>query len=187
MLKYYPASLKYDLGWQRESNAAAQSPTETGTWMKRLISTSADPASTQDSSNDIFRCNGFPMAKVKSRCSGVTLIELMIIIAIIATLATLATPIFSAYTTGARNAKAVEDIGTIEREIMVFEVEYGRLPSDLAEIGMHTLRDPWGNPFQYTNFEVAPKGKWRKDKFLVRINSTFDLWSMGPMVEAHLL
>ena len=40
--------------------------------------------------------------------------------------------------------------------------------------------DPWGNPFQYTNLGTAPPGAARKDKFLVPINSDFDLYSMGP-------
>lgn len=180
MLEYLCVSLDTKFVWLDTLNAAVPSQTETGTWMKRLISQSAVPTSAQNSCNVTFRCIRFSMVKIRSRCSGLTLIELMIIIAILATLTALATPIFSAYTTRARIAKAVDEMRLIEREIMVFEAEYGRLPSDLAEINMHTLKDPWGNSFQYTNFESAPKGKWRKDKFLVPINSTFDLWSMGP-------
>ena len=42
-------------------------------------------------------------------------------------------------------------------------------------------KDPWGNPYQYTNIAtVTGLGKLRKDRFLVPINSDFDLFSMGP-------
>ena len=111
---------------------------------------------------------------------GFTMIELMIVIAILVTLATLAIPLFSAYVQRTKTARAIVDIRVLQGEIIAFEVENGRLPVDLAEIKRDTLLDPWGNPYQYTNFALTPKGKWRKDKFLVPINSTYDLWSMGP-------
>jgi general secretion pathway protein G len=42
-------------------------------------------------------------------------------------------------------------------------------------------KDPWGNPYQYTNVEDAKgKGQARKNKNLVPINTDFDLYSMGP-------
>ena len=108
------------------------------------------------------------------------MIELLIVIAIIGTLAVLATPLVSEYIARAKVAKAVAEIRILQGDIIAFEAGSGRLPLDLAEIKWDTLKDPWGNPYQYTNFALTPKGKWRKDKFLVPINSTFDLWSMGP-------
>jgi general secretion pathway protein G len=108
------------------------------------------------------------------------MIELLIVIAIIGTLAVLATPLVSEYIARAKVAKAVAEIRILQGDIIAFEAVSGRLPLDMAEIKWDTLRDPWGNPYQYTNFALTPKGKWRKDKFLVPINSTFDLWSMGP-------
>ena len=40
--------------------------------------------------------------------------------------------------------------------------------------------DPWGNPYQYLNFaDTKGKGAMRKDRFLVPINSYFDLYSIG--------
>jgi general secretion pathway protein G len=51
---------------------------------------------------------------------------------------------------------------------------------------MAGLMDPWGNPYQYLNLTGgAPPGQARKDKFLVPINSTFDLYSMGPDGESQ--
>ena len=112
--------------------------------------------------------------------AGFTLIELLIVIAIVATLAALATPLIATYLSRAKIARAIQEIRVLEGEIIAFEAGNSRLPINLAEIDRDTLMDPWGNPYQYTNFALVPKGKWRKDKFLVPINSTYDLWSMGP-------
>lgn len=112
--------------------------------------------------------------------AGFTLIELMIVMAILGTLAAIAVPLFSSYVSRARIARTAEEIRVVQGEIIAFTIIEGRLPVDLAEVNMDDLRDPWGNAYQYTNFDLAPKGKRRKDKFLVPINSTFDLWSMGP-------
>ena len=112
--------------------------------------------------------------------SGFTLIELLIVIAIVGILSALAIPSFSAYVERAKVARAVEEIRVIQNRIISFHMDQNRLPIDLAEINWGTYSDPWNNPYQYTSFETVPRGKWRKDKFLVPINSTFDLWSMGP-------
>ena len=113
-------------------------------------------------------------------CAGLTLIELVIVMAIIATLASLALPAFNEYINRAKIARAISEIRILHGELYAIELNGGKLPVSLEEINRGVLRDPWGNPYQYTNFKLSPKGKWRKDKFLVPINSTFDLWSMGP-------
>jgi general secretion pathway protein G len=108
------------------------------------------------------------------------MVELMISVAIMGILASFAGLAFSAYHGNSQVKGAVGDIRTIQDAITTFQIFEGRLPVNLAEVHCDSLRDPWGNPYQYTNFETEPKGKWRKDKFLVPINSTYDLWSMGP-------
>ena len=112
--------------------------------------------------------------------SGFTLLELMIVIAIVGTLTAIVVPVVTAYTSNVRSNAAIEDLRMIQGEIIVFQVGYGRLPKDLSEMNLDKIKDPWGNPYQYNNLSLVPKGKWRKDKFLVPINSGFDLWSMGP-------
>jgi len=104
----------------------------------------------------------------------------MIVIAIVATLAAIAVPLFSEYVSRAKVARAIVEIRILQREIDLFEQENNRLPVDLSEIDREVLDDPWGSPYRYQSFALVPKGKWRKDKFLVPINSTYDLWSMGP-------
>ena len=41
------------------------------------------------------------------------------------------------------------------------------------------MQGPWGNPYQYTNFDNVPKGECRKDRNLVPLNKDYDLWNMG--------
>ncbi len=81
----------------------------------------------------------------------------------------------------ARIAKAVGDIHAIGTDIQGYELINRAYPNTLADIGYGNFNDPWGNPYQYLNFASAQgKGKMRKDRFLVPINTFFDLYSMGP-------
>jgi general secretion pathway protein G len=110
---------------------------------------------------------------------GLTIIELVIILAVIATLATIALFLYGDVTEQARVARAMADISIIAGEIDTFETMNERLPTNLAEIGRASLRDPWGNAYVYLNFTTTPPGLWRKDHALVPLNSTFDLYSKG--------
>jgi general secretion pathway protein G len=106
----------------------------------------------------------------------------VITVALIATLVAIAAPLYADVTERARVAKAIADVRVLESEIAAFEERTGRLPLDLAEIGRATLRDPWGGGYQYLNFATAGpgwRGQARKDRFLVPLNSTYDLYSLG--------
>lgn len=107
--------------------------------------------------------------------------ELMMVIAILGTLAAIAVPNYMSYRERAQYAKTFQEMRMIEREITMFNIEKGRFPDSLAEVGLDHLRDPWGNPFQYLNIQTSKgKGKLRKNRSLVPINEDFDLYSMGP-------
>lgn len=115
-----------------------------------------------------------------SRQGGFSLIELIIVIALIATLAAIAINVYADVTSEARVVKAIADVRILEDEIAAFELYNNRLPNSLAEIGRDTLMDPWGQGYQYLNFAtVSGKGQMRKDRFLVPLNSTYDLYSRG--------
>ncbi len=118
------------------------------------------------------------------KVSGMTLIELLLVIAILSTLAAIAIPSYAHYVNKAKVTRAIAEIHTLQIDLSVHEVD-GMLPATLADIGKGGLLDPWGNPYQYQNFNLVPKGKWRKDRFLVPLNSTYDLWSMGPDGESR--
>lgn len=80
----------------------------------------------------------------------------------------------------ARIARAAADIRALEADIGVYEYQYGRLPNSLDDLGRGVVLDPWGTPYRYLNFtDPGSMGAARKDRFLVPINSTYDLYSMG--------
>jgi general secretion pathway protein G len=112
---------------------------------------------------------------------GFTLVELMFVVSILSVLAAIAIPQFQSYAERARYAKAIQTIRMMERELQSFNIINGHYPESLAEVGMDTLRDPWGNPYQYLNILTAKgKGEMRKNYNLVPVNTDFDLYSMGP-------
>ena len=111
------------------------------------------------------------------------IIELLVVVTIIGVLATIAGPIYSDYIDRARSAQAIQDIGAISKSITIYALSNGnQFPDSLKTVGMHTMLDPWGNPYQYLNLsdpKLKGKGQARKDHNLVPINSDFDLYSMG--------
>ena len=111
---------------------------------------------------------------------GFTLIELMIVIGIMGTLAGIAVPNFINYRQRALFVKTIAELKMIENGLLGYAAEMGRFPDNLGQIGLDTLRDNWGNPYQYLPVEGAKIGQLRKDRFLVPVNTDFDLYSMGP-------
>ena len=114
--------------------------------------------------------------------SGFTLVELMAVIGIISILSGLAIPSYRNYIHQAKCMKAVADIRTLDKEIASYKTGNGELPDNLSDINWGNLKDPWGNPYQYLNFKNIKgkgKGKMRKDRFLVPLNTDYDLCSMG--------
>ena len=114
------------------------------------------------------------------RASGFTLVEIVIAIAILLTIAAIAIPNYLAAVDRAKIARAVADVRTIGNTVLGYEAIYQQCPDTLDQVGYGANLDPWGNPYQYLNFaDTKGKGKMRKDRFLVPINSYFDLYSMG--------
>ena len=95
-------------------------------------------------------------------------------------LAAMAIPNYSRVTERARVARAIGDISVLGQEITEFNLTTDAYPSSLADIGRGGMLDPWGNAYQYLEIAGTGKAGFRKDKFLVPINSDFDLYSMGP-------
>jgi general secretion pathway protein G len=120
------------------------------------------------------------MGRKDNSAHGFTLVELLIAMAVAVTLAALAIPSLISSIDNAHVARAMGDIDALEGDIEAYDQLNDSLPDTLVDIGRGDMLDPWGNPYQYLNFANAKgKGKMRKDRFLVPINSTYDLYSMG--------
>ena len=115
---------------------------------------------------------------------GLTIIELLIVTAIIGTLAAIAIPMYTGYVNNARVQSAITDIKTISLVIEKYRTDRNNmfLPNSLADINYANYLDPWGRPYQYLNIQALGGGgcgPCRKDKFVVPINTDYDLYSMG--------
>ena len=102
----------------------------------------------------------------------------------IATLSAIAIPNYITYRYKAQVAATIAEIRILEEKIASYAVDHDTLPESLNDIGAGPFIDPWGNPYQYLNI-AADAGKARKDRFLVPINTDFDLCSMGRDGETH--
>lgn len=121
-------------------------------------------------------CNG-----PNHRSSGLTLIELLIAMAIVAILATLGFTFYAGQIKAARTNVAIQDIKSLSMKVIEYQTDTGEYPASLDQAAAEIWKDPWGNPYKYLKIEgVAGVGGMRKDRFLVPLNSDFDLYSMGP-------
>lgn len=111
---------------------------------------------------------------------GFTLIEVMIVAVIMGVLAALAIPNFARVRERAQIARAIGDIKALGMDLTEYQFENGAFPATLADIGRAGVLDPWGNAYRYVRVSGSNRGALRKDRFLVPINSDFDLYSMGP-------
>jgi general secretion pathway protein G len=83
----------------------------------------------------------------------------------------------------AKGEESEQGLEEIADQINDFFLKNGRYPDSLDEVISPPPLDPWGRPYEYLRIDggsVKGKGKLRKDKNLVPINSDYDLYSMGP-------
>ena len=127
-----------------------------------------------------LRTRRSPSAPSSSRKSGFTVIEMMLTVAIVAVLALIATSSYTKYRERVQTMEAVSDIGSLGPLIGQYALDNNGYPDTLADIARDTMKDPWGNPYQYLSHDNnAHRGQWRKDHNIVPINSDYDLWSNG--------
>lgn len=105
----------------------------------------------------------------------------MIVVVLVAILTTGAYASYSVFAERARVARAIADLGEIHIAIHRYLTDENRdYPASLAELGLESLTDPWGNPYQYLVVEgVIDDGPVRKDENLVPVNQHYDIYSMG--------
>jgi general secretion pathway protein G len=109
-----------------------------------------------------------------------SLIELLIVVAMTGTIAAIGLPEYMEALDKARVSKAIGDIVTAGEDMRLFFLDNGRVPNSLAEVGYANLKDPWGEPYEYVPVAPGKKAKgYRKDHFMVPLNSDYDMWSNG--------
>jgi len=112
---------------------------------------------------------------------GFTLVELLLIIALIGILAAILVPVLLQILERMKVRKAIAEMRLIEFEIGQYEDLEERLPDSLDDLPSRPRLDPWGRPYVYFLFEGPGwRGQARKDRFLVPINTYYDLYSLGP-------
>jgi len=143
-----------------------------------------------------------------TRSAGFTLIEIAVVMAIIGILASTAGVRYFKMLERARVARAIVELRGIAAELDPMGDDHSTLPGSLAGTGIGR-DDPWGRPYQYLLIQgqlpgglsgtggglphvaAKPSGESRgggkpaialarKDRFLVPINSDYDLYSVGP-------
>jgi general secretion pathway protein G len=131
----------------------------------------------------ICRCSFLDGLKHKRVSVAITLVELLIVLTIVGTLAAIGVPAYNNYIDKTRNSQAIDDIYAIQKGIELYATENGILPESLDQAIWPRRLDPWGHSYEYLKIEGKQKkeiqGKWRKDRFLVPLNTDYDLYSMG--------
>ena len=114
------------------------------------------------------------------RALGFTLLEILIGVAIVCLLLLIAVPAYSDYKERTKVYQATTDIAALGTLVRNYYQDARVFPDSLAQVGAAGRLDPWGRPYVYVNLDDAKnKGKARKNKKLVPINSDFDLYSVG--------
>lgn len=111
------------------------------------------------------------------------MIEMALMLLIAGLLYTTIAPVYLRVVEEKKADSSADSMETIAADIDKFYKDNGYYPDALSDIFDPVPLDPWGNPYEYLKIEGSPgkgKGKLRKDKNLVPINSDYDLYSRGP-------
>ena len=119
--------------------------------------------------------------RTNSNQAGFTLIEILIASSILAVIASIAVVGYRGYIETTKVNIAINQLTEMSIAITDYGLDNDGFPASLATIGLDTMLDPWGNPYQYLNIMANPgNGMVRKDHNLVPLNTDYDLYSMGP-------
>lgn len=134
-----------------------------------------DPAALKDRQG-----RSAPSSRRRARELGLTLIELLIVIALLGIIAAIVVPAVYQQLERIKVRRAIADLVLIEFAVERYEDENDSLPESFDDLAQAPRIDPWGRAYVYFKFGGPGwRGRARKDRFLVPINSTFDLYSIG--------
>ena len=117
-----------------------------------------------------------------NRGQGYTQLELMFAVLVVGLLAAIAVPSYARILEQQKVQQGERDLRLIGLRIENYRTATGVAPDNLNQLNMTLPKDPWGNDYQYLNFDAkipGINGKIRKDHNLHPLNSEFDLYSMG--------
>lgn len=117
---------------------------------------------------------------------GLTLIELLLGVTLLGIVTALVVPMVANHVREVRTERARAEIRGINTEILAHLQREGELPATLEDLEPRRRTDPWGHQYRYLPF-TGPgwRAEARKDRFLVPINTLFDLYSVGPDGESR--
>ena len=128
------------------------------------------------------RLHAYRSAPRLNRGHGFTLLELMMALVVLGLLAAIAVPSYATILERQKIGKCEADLRLIALRIENYRTQKGFAPLSLNDLAMKLPKDPWGQDYQFLNFD-APipgiKGMIRKDHNLHPLNTDFDLYSLG--------
>ena len=119
----------------------------------------------------------------KKHLLGFSILELAVVMIIVSLVISITVPGFTYLVDSAKIKESESSMETLIADIDAYFKTNGQYPDSLVEVFGEVPLDEWGNPYQYLRIDggsIKGKGKLRKDKNLVPINSDYDFYSMGP-------
>jgi prepilin-type N-terminal cleavage/methylation domain-containing protein len=115
-------------------------------------------------------------------CSGLTLVELIVVVGILGALALLAIPSYDEYVMKAKNNACASELRVIDKAVTAYYIDRSVLPASLDDVGFGSQLDPWKRRYVYKDHSIVddvPHKPPLQDIAGDVLNLDYDLYSMG--------